>query len=136
MNGYQFIDHTADVAVRARAETLAALLGQFARAFRDIVYEEGAGERDSETFEIAAPTPEDAIVEFLGELIFRAFAEGRVVADVAAIEPLASDEIRFRCRLAFETIDEPATEIKAATYHGLEVKTIEGGVEATVVFDV
>ncbi|MBD3408634.1 MAG: hypothetical protein GF419_00355 [Ignavibacteriales bacterium] len=136
MNDYQFVEHTADVAVRARAKDLAGLLRQFALAFREIVCERGRGDRNRETFEVAAPSPEDAIVEFLGELIFRAFAEGRVVADVAAIEPLASDEIRFRCRLAFETIDEPATEIKAATYHDLEVKTIEGGVEATVVFDV
>lgn len=136
MNDYQFVEHTADVAVRARAKDLAGLLRQFALAFREIVCEAGAGDRDRETFEVAAPTPEDLVVEFLGELVYRASAEGRVAAAAASIEPLAEEEVRFRCELIFETLDEIATEIKAATYHGLEVAPIDGGVEATVVFDV
>ena len=78
-------------------------------------------------------------MDFLNEIIYlfdtrRFLAAGLEEAEVALGPPA-----RLAGKLAGEVMD-PArhvlkTEIKAATFHGLEIREVDGGLSADVIFD-
>jgi SHS2 domain-containing protein len=73
------------------------------------------------------------LVAWLNELIFRSETERRIYVD-AHVQHLSDTEIQALVRGA--EVDELRTPVKAATYHGLEIKEKSNGVTATVIFDV
>jgi len=141
---FEFLDHTADIGVRITAGSPTELMAETVRAFYAILMEEESiprvEAREERTLDRSAPDGESILVDLLGELIYRFDAE-KLLLPIIMVEEVRLDPgaSRLRARLRGERFD-PArhvlrTEVKAATYHDLEIRQSGGGLSVDVIFD-
>lgn len=141
MSAYRIADHTADVAVEVEAPTLDGLFAEAAAALRATI-SSGAEVRPMNRREVAlvAPALDLLLVEWLEELLFGLDARGELwgpcevtvtpAADAAGLAALCWSE-------PFAPERHPLdVQVKAITYHGLELAEVEGGWRARVLFDI
>ena len=132
---FEEIEHTADWALRVRGQDLPELLTNAARGMVSLVVSESAAiPTDVEQhLDIEAIDAEGLLVDWLSELAYWAEAELLIFHqfDLQNVTP-TSLEATVRGGHA----PELKKQIKAVTYHNLEIVETENGLEATVVFDV
>lgn len=131
--GYREVEHTADWELQAWAPDLVGLLEQAARGMYQLEGTRLMPEpRVTRRFELLIQDPESILVDFLAELLFLTESEGlgfdqfdlKIVGD------------KLQAELNGAPLASLAKEIKAVTYHNLNLRQSEGGLEANVVFDV
>ncbi len=138
MSPYRFLDHTADLRIEIQADTPAGLFVEAAVALFDVIA--GVDSIEVEEFrEVAASgeNPRELLVDWLRELLY-CFAGERMVFSRFEITAFAETEIRARCG------GEPFVpgrhqvkhDIKAVTYHGLEIEEHDGTFRVSVVLDI
>jgi len=130
---WTLIDHTGDIGIEVRATSREALFADAAAAMFEILAGKPAGARGTpEALTLPAGDPAEALRDFLAELLYRfsmerkmyvAFAAGSGTVE-AAWEPY--DAARHPLR----------TELKAVTWHQLEVTRENDAWSARVIFDV
>jgi SHS2 domain-containing protein len=137
--GHRELEHTADWALEVWAPDLRELLEEAARGMYDLM----GVELEAQTaeakicFSVDGIDREDLLVTFLSELLF--YSEIRHMAFDAFELELDDDDAAPSVSAALEgrPIETLDKEIKAVTYHGLEVREREdGGLSARVTFDV
>lgn len=135
--GYEIIEHTADMGLRIRAAELPALFETAAIALGeqlvDIVpTEAGRKQRLTVTGEDWA----DLMINWLRELLALWHLEGKVVVTARCLDltpyclSAEADLLPFNPK-----VHPPNQEIKAVTYHQLDVSPCDEGWQATVIFD-
>jgi SHS2 domain-containing protein len=131
--GYSELEHTADVELEVWGPDMAALLEEAARGMYALM-EIGLAEqpRRRRMLELAGSDREAMVVDFLGELLYIQESEG-----------LAFDRIELEehpgtllAVLEGAPVRTQAREIKAVTFHRLEVRDSPKGLETRIVFDV
>lgn len=138
MAQYEYLDHTADIAIRAWGESLPAVLSAMTEGLLDLVYEgRPVAAREERRVSAGGETCDERIVNYFNELLFQIEAERwlpRGVKDIVLVRD------RVEALLAGEPFDPArhalAGEIKAATYHGFSLRRAEGRWELQMVFDV
>jgi len=134
---HHFEPHTAEVQVRLEGTGLPALFEEASLALAELMLGEEQREAPADTEEehvtLEAEDTEALLVDWLNELISRSDARKRVYTDVR-VDHLSDGELRARLRGFTPPVLK--TAVKAATFHGLEVREHAGGVSATVVLDV
>ncbi len=116
-------DHTADVGLAARADTLGELMEALAEGLTDVICDrESISPAERREIAVGAEDVEALAVDFLSEVLL-AFEVDRFL--VAAAKVSAATPASVTAELVGEPYD-PArhdlkTEIKAVTYHQLEV---------------
>lgn len=131
--GYREIEHIADLELHVWAPDLPSLLVQAARgmyALTQITLTDGP--RLEHTFSCSYTDPESLLVDFLSELLFYAEDEGTGF-DTFKVE---FDQDQCQCTLAGAAITAQGVEIKAVTYHRMEVQQTSQGLSVNIVFDV
>jgi len=132
---FQEVEHTADWAVRVRGRDLAELFAFAAQAMVALVTDSAQTGPFPvvRRIELSAPDVETLLVDWLSELVYL-HETGEVLFCAFEMEQVTSAHLRATIRgrpgIAVKK------EIKAVTYHGLEVQRTPDGYEATVVFDV
>jgi len=130
---YELIDHTGDIGVVARAATLEELFAECARAMFEILAQAPApSPAGADAFPVAGADPAEELRDFLAELLYRFSTDHRMYVAFAAKpgsvdagwEPYDGDRHPLR------------TELKAVTYHQLEVVREGPGWRGRVIFDV
>jgi SHS2 domain-containing protein len=132
-SGYLEIEHTADWALRVWAPDLTALLQTAAEGMYAL--SQTRLKPDSRTvrhFEIPYVDPESLLVDFLSELLFFGEDQGIAFDDY---ELRISDD-RLEVLACGAEIQQQSKEIKAVTYHGMQVRQMDYGLEVRIVFDV
>jgi SHS2 domain-containing protein len=135
---FEVFEHTADLGLRISAPDLPSLLAEAGRALSTVI----AGDlaqvqpRMEEHFEVAGDDPAYLLFDWLSELLY-AF-EARRMLFVAFQVAVDSDGLRALAR--GERFDaarhELAHEVKAITYHALDVRRSEGEWTAEVIVDI
>ncbi len=133
--GYAFVDHTADVMADCWGRGFPALLMAAADALYETALEERRRDRDHiQTIELSAQGREDMLIRWLQELLFLLDTEQFVGVSFsfqkASPERLAASVEGYR-----HMPEERGPEIKAATYHGLEVQREGDRYKARIVLD-
>jgi SHS2 domain-containing protein len=131
--GYREIEHTADWELEVWAPDLLALLEQAARgmyALSGTRLEMGAPV--TRTIELNASDPESLLVTFLGELLFLIESENLAFQQFN----LHLEGKKLSARMEGAQINSRGKEIKAVTYHNLNVRQTRRGLEARIVLDV
>jgi len=133
---FEEISHTADVKIRARANTLEALFSETFNALMQVMY--GANRRGGILREIRIESPdnESLLADFLSEVLFVSEVEGLVFLS-ARISINGS-------RLTAELIGEPfeplrhcgGSEVKGISYSGLSITHDANGYMLDIIFDV
>lgn len=132
---HELLAHTAEVKLRVRAPDFPALAGEAGRALAAL---ELAGDVPPATggareIVLRAADQGALLVDWLNELIYLAETERWVATEFT---PEAGGPLELRMRTRGATVDIAPSRVKAATHHGLDVRTTADGVEAEVVFDV
>ncbi|HIJ74094.1 MAG TPA: archease [Candidatus Hydrogenedentes bacterium] len=135
MGAFRFLEHTADLRVECRAESLADLLETAALALYAVAFHRRRqGTNVERHIDLAADTREQLLVRWLQELIFLMDVE-RFAATVFDIGTANETALAATLRgYQYEPADR-AEEVKAATYHELEVKKDAEGYVARLIFD-
>ena len=137
MEPYNTFEHTADIGIEARGETLEEAFANAARGMFSIIVD-GSDIDVSETREIVLEETEDndqLLVDWLSELLYIHDVEGLVFDrfDIAIDDGLharAWGEPYRREKHGY------GSEIKAVTYHMLAIKRTKKGTEIKVLFDI
>ena len=131
--GYRERPHTADWALDVWAPDLATLLQQAAMGMNALMgLQLRSDSRITRRLDLPAADRETLLVSFLTELLYFA---GRDDVGFDAFD-LTLNGDRLAADLSGAPIEAQAKEIKAVTYHNLEIRQTERGLEATIVFDV
>jgi len=125
MKKYEFIDHTADICVKAYGNTLDETFENAAHAMFDVITDnsevESTGEYD---ITLEAEELEQLLVDFLSELLFLHSAKN-IVFGFFKIN-IDEKKKKLFAKVYGEKFDfskhKTGAEIKAVTYHMLEVK--------------
>jgi len=131
--GHRELEHTADWELEVWAPDLPSLLAEAARGmYRLMGVALAAKPRRRRRLELDAGDREALLVEFLGELLYLGEAED-LAFDAFELSLAAG---RLTAELEGAPIRSRTKEIKAVTYHRLEVRDGPRGLETRVVFDV
>jgi SHS2 domain-containing protein len=133
---YEELSHTADVKIRARAPTRAALFGEAFQALMQVMY---GGDRKGgtvRTIDISGADLESLLCDFLSEVLYVSEVEGLVFRQA---------DVDLRGMQAHAVLDgepfDPArhnkgTEVKGISYSGLSIKKDAKGYMLDILFDV
>lgn len=131
--GHREIEHTADWGLEVWAPDLPGLMEEAARGMFElmgvVVLEDSRCHRQ---LEIGADDQEQLLVSFLEELLFVADSE-EIAFDGFLLN--VQDTSLF-ARLEGGFIVERSKEIKAVTYHYLEIEETRRGLKTRIIFDV
>ncbi|HEX9700068.1 MAG TPA: archease [Acidobacteriota bacterium] len=136
--GHLEIDHTADVGFEVWAPRLPGLYAEAVRALAEICYDLPSVRPVQERrLSVRGASPEERLVRWLQEVYLQLEIDTWLAA-AASDMSLAGDEVAGT--LSGEPYDPQRhtlhTEIKAITYHGLDIREEDGLWRATVVVDV
>ena len=130
--GYKEIEHTADWAIKAWAPDLNGLLLEAALGMTGLMEMELDNNEINRDLHLTCEDAEDLLVAFLSEILFYGeseglgFFRGRVMLK----------NFHLDAELKMRTIRSQRKEIKAVTYHNLEIRKTESSLETVIVFDV
>jgi len=134
---FEFIDHTADAGIRVEAPTLEDLFETAGLAFTELVTSADSLDcRVERRFKLREDDVETLLVSWLQELLYLldtedlVFGRFQVKLHDFSLEAVAWGDV-FN-----PDIHAIKTEIKAVTYHQLEVAEGDQGWEAQVIFDI
>lgn len=138
MKRYEQIPHTADLAAKIYGRSLKELFENAAFAMFDMMADmEGVKAEESVDIEVEALDKEGLLVSWLNEILYVSYIKGILFPEMRVTE---LDEKKIVATAKGERIGEDTgrlhSEIKAATYHDLEIQKTDEGYEVTVVFDV
>ncbi|MCD6363325.1 MAG: archease [Synergistetes bacterium] len=135
----EIVEHTADVGIKIRAETLEDLFKEAAKGLSRLMFSFRGKEpliTEEVTIEIEAEDVEELLVTWLNELIYLFESRELAFIDFEFIE-FSHGRLKAKVKCAQISLENVACYVKAATYHGLFVKREKDGwYEATVIFDV
>lgn len=138
MGHFETIDHTADVGIAAHGSTLSELFETMAEGLFSFIVDAGSVEnRVWVERRVEADDLEELLVAWLNSLITMLSAESFVPKTFVVDEV---SENRLRATVHGEPVDPTRhrfrLDVKAATYHMLEVTQTDGGWSAKVILDV
>lgn len=135
---YEHFDHTADMGIRVRAETLAALIPAAAEGLYAAIGEfASAGSPKPINIDVPGADPAGLLRDFLTELLdlFERDRRFATAIDVIAFTDTGLTAMAHTVLVDFER-SALHREVKAITYHELAIRAIDGGYEATVIVDI
>ncbi|HGY08517.1 MAG TPA: archease [Oceanithermus profundus] len=138
----RMLDHTADVGFEVEAGSLPALFEGAAKGLLQVMFEGPleAEPGDEHRLRLEAESLETLLVRWLDELAYLVQTRGEVPLEAEVSLDRTSTGWRLEARLATAPFDRVADrfagEVKAATYHGLEIKQTGDRYRARVILDV
>jgi SHS2 domain-containing protein len=130
---YEQIPHTADWCLRVWGADLPALFVEAARGMNSLAGMQPApGPVRRKTFESTASDPESLLVSFLSELVYAAEQENTVF-DRFEVHIAGQG---LRCKMKGAPLLTGKKNIKAVTFHNLNIRQTNRGFEVEIVFDV
>jgi SHS2 domain-containing protein len=128
-------DHTSEVELHLRAGSLGDLLAEAGRALAEVelIGADCVLGGPVRTIRVSSSDRDALLVDWLNELIFLADIDRWVAMDFS-IDLVKNTEVRARA--SGVTLEWGLSRVKAATFHGLRVEDIPGGLEARVILDV
>lgn len=136
--GFREIEHTADVELEVWGADIPTLFGEAAKGMYHLSQIKRKGDGDtqadqSRSFTVRGTDLESLLVAFLSELLFYLETEGLAFD---AFDLQFQEDHRLRAQLEGSIIEGRNREIKAVTFHNLNIKETESGWQVRIVFDV
>jgi SHS2 domain-containing protein len=135
--GYSIIDHTADLGITVRGTDIRDLFEEAARSITHLMVRANpAKETKTVKLSVTGCDSADLMVRWLGEILYLLEGENKVVIhmEIDSISPASLDATLKTVPFDPNT-DEILYEIKAVTYHQIEVAEKGNHWEARIIFD-
>lgn len=136
--GFELTEHTADVGIRAFGPTRADVFEQAALAMFSLICDPATVRpREDERVVLSADSDELLLAAWLNELLF-IFETRRFVFSSFVVDGVAEGRLWARARGEKQDAKRHRfdAQVKAATYHGIELRRTDDGWEGAVVLDV
>ena len=138
MAGYEFINHTADLGIKVRGLSLKELFENAARAMFDLIVDLDTVEtRNQMTIEIRGEQLEELLADWLRDLLYRCNGDQYLLKEFK-IGKISLGGLK--ARVGGEKLDTSRhslrREIKAVTYHDLEIRKLNRQWQAQIIFDI
>ena len=135
---FEVIDHTADIGIIAYGADIKQLFTNAAVGLFNLITDtDDIAEDTRRDIELSSQDTENLLVEWLNELLY-AFDAEHIVFKSFWIDTLSDNHLKATCRGA--QIDpgqhQIKREIKAATYHMLDINREDSGYKAQIIFDI
>ena len=137
----EYLDHTADLGLRATAATLNEAFSEAARGLFALMLDIRAVQpREEYVVRLEARSDDDLLVEWLSDLLAQKELTGLVFSEFDVRIGRDGGVLRLEGVAAGERLDpgrhRPKIEVKGISYLGLDVRRTDGGWEAQCVLDV
>lgn len=139
---YKFIDHTADIAVDVEADGLADLFFASAYAWRESISDDKCLTVNQEkSLQLDEDTLEVLLVSFLSELNYLFQNNNWLMDSIRSIEVFErNDHWVLNAMITGNNFDlvnfNLKAEIKAVTYHQMNIQNVNGKYLTRIVFDI
>ena len=136
MGGFEILEHTADVGVRAYGSTETEVFEQATRGLLDITGATGSGSGERIEITVEAPDRAAVLADWLEEVLYLQDARDAVITDLS-VERVDENNAAGWIEIAPRKEELEGTAVKAITYHQLAVtKQSDETWLATVYFDI
>jgi SHS2 domain-containing protein len=137
MNGFEIVEHTADVGIRGRGASLDALFASMATGLFTVIADPDAvAAVRTRTVSLSAGSAADLLHDWLEELN----ALHQVHGELYGRFTVRVDGSRLTATIAGEPIDpgrhDLRVEVKAVTWHALRLEKTDEGYEGFVLLDI
>lgn len=139
---FKILSHTADIALDVRAANLESLFSEAARGWKEMVFEDSET-RPAETrgIQLSSPEIEDLLVQWLSELNYLLTVRQWVFHQSERFSLQQSGAVwRLDAQVCGEALAPERHyiyfDIKAVTYHQLEIRQSGGEYQVRIVFDI
>ncbi len=133
---YEILDHPADLKIRAFGKDLPEVFMNMAMA---IAYEQSPSpapaEEPGEEIVLESDDLSTFLVDWLSEILYRSEVNKKVYFDFEITE-FSENPYKIKARIKGAPVETKNTDIKAVTYHDLEIKKIGDKWEAIIIFDI
>ena len=118
-SAFEFLEHTADVKLRAYGQTYAALFANAARGLSAYIFREHTSRESSQLLSVEATGSDSAelLVDWLNRVLVLLLSKSVRIQDVTVME---LDSTRIYAKLLVQAA-KPTCDVKAATYHQVSV---------------
>jgi SHS2 domain-containing protein len=135
---YRLIDHTADLGIEVDGANIENLFESAAMSMFDLIWDvETTGVKIEKMILVDGDDWSDLMINWLRELLYL-WSGGNLLME--ELEIISFNEYSILSRAQMIRFDPKhhriKKDIKAVTYHGLEVKQTDAGWTVTVIFDV
>ena len=135
---YRVVEHTADIGIEAFGLTLLELFANAAWGLTDTLTDAAAvRECESREIQVSAQDRSELLIAWLSELLYLFDTERKLFC---RSEILNLTTNALHARVHGETFDPVRHairhDVKAVTYHGIEIQGRPGSWKATVIFDI
>ncbi len=136
VRGYEEIDYSGDVAIEARGATRAEMIENATRGLMGLMAWSRVEPVVERPVEAACADAGGLLVDWLSAVILLAATHGEIYSDVS-VRAAGHDALRGTVRgaPARDHAGQLRFDVKAATYHGLQVEETGEGWRCRVVFD-
>ena len=132
---YEILPHTADLRIRAWGKTPEELFRNSLRGMSSVMAESALAKPPTVTREVSIKAPDTAtlLIDFLSEALSQSHLRREVYIDVEFPE---LGQTSLRATLPGVPVEAFEKDVKAVTYHGVEIKETDARYEATVICDI
>ncbi|MEO0095767.1 MAG: archease [candidate division WOR-3 bacterium] len=134
---YKYLNHTADLGIEVKGETLEELFINTAKAIFETQIRGTILIKKKLNFEIKSSSLEELLIEWCRELIYNFSVNGFIPK---TYDVKITKGYNLKADLCGDVFDKNRhkikLEIKNATYHNLNIKNLKKGYRATIIFDV
>ncbi len=134
--GFEEVSHTADLEIRVQARDLESLFRSAARGMFHLCgveeFEEGISSVN-QSISLEAMDYEGLLILFLEELLYR-LTEDYMYFEIGKIT--IDSEYSLKAKLKGTQIKSYQRDIKAVTYHNLNIERTDQGYAVNIVFDI
>lgn len=132
---HDWADHTSEVELRVGAESFAGLAAEAGRALGVLLLRGAPAEPSGLTrvLDVQSADREALLVDWLNEILFVSEVDLWVPVEFE-IQESSSTHLKSAARGV--PVENPPSNVKAATFHGLSVVDQDGGLQAEIIFDV
>ena len=136
---FNYFETTADLGVEAEGKSLEEAFKEGAKGLYNIMVDiDKVDKREAVEFEVEGESLEELLYNFLNELLFYTDVDNLVFSDFD-IKIEKDDNYRLRCTAYGEKIDKKKhnikEEVKAVTYHKMEIKQEDDGWKIRYIVD-
>jgi len=135
MKKFELLEHKADLKIKVFGQDLAEL---FINAGLVIAEQQNPAVKNQppekwESIKINSPDLNSLLVDWLNEILSRSDLSQKVYTNFQ-IEELTDNDLR--AKIAGQKVVQKQIDIKAATYHGLDIKQINNHWQVIIIFDI
>ncbi len=125
-DGFELLEHTADVGIRARGASLEAAFEQATEGLAEVLGALRPGDGEAVGIEVSAGDPGGLLVDWLNEVLWLREVRQAVVAGVR-VERVRDGTAAGWVAFSGDGPAPDGTFVKAVTYHRLRVEPDPGG---------